>query len=123
MTDSMKSDFDKIPGTVVFDSRKSRLGLGLNRMCGSLNDEQNREAYKNDPEAYMTKYRLTDEQKRAVRDNDWLKMLELGGNIYFLAKLGVIEGKSVQQIDAEMTGVTTEEFIEMMRHGGRNPNG
>lgn len=123
MTDSTKADFDSIPGTVVFDSRKSRLGLGLNRMCGSFTSEQNRESFKADPDAYMTTYRLTDEQKTAVTERDWLKMLDLGGNIYFLAKIGLIDGLNVQEMNAQMTGVTAEEFKEMMRNGGRNPNG
>lgn len=92
-------------------------------MCGSLTKEENRKAFASDPDAYMAKYRLSDEQQEAVRSRDWMRMLELGGNIYFVAKIGLIDGLSVQQMNAQMTGVSAEEFIEMMKQGGRNPNG
>lgn len=118
-----QENFDKIEGTYVFDSRLARKGRALNKMCASLIHEKNREAFLEDKDGYMDQYRLTEEQKQAVKDFDWIRMLELGGNVYFIAKLGVLEGQSVQEINARMTGVSTEEFKAMLADGGRNPNG
>lgn len=123
MADQSAPGFDDIPGTIVFDSRRARLGLGLNKMCGSFTQKEHRDAFVADPDSYMTKFRLSDEQKRAVLDRDWMSMLELGGNIYFVAKIGLIDGLSVQEMNAQMTGVSAEEFVEMMKQGGRTPNG
>lgn len=123
MTKQSESDFDDIPGTIVFDSRRARLGLSLNKMCGSLTSQENRDAFVADPNAYMVKFRLSEEQKSAVVNRDWMRMLELGGNIYFVAKIGLIDGLTVQEMNAQMTGVSAEEFVEMMKQGGRNPNG
>jgi protocatechuate 4,5-dioxygenase alpha chain len=89
----------------------------------SLNDPANREQFRDDLENYMDRYDLTDDQKDAVRRRDWIKMLELGGNIYFLGKIAILDGMSMQQLGALQSGVTTEEFQQMMRDGGRKPNG
>lgn len=112
-------EFDDIPGTVVFDSRKARRGYAMNKMAASLIHSEEREAFKADEEAFMERFGLSDEQKDAVRRRDWMKMLDLGGNFYFLAKIGGIEGLSVQDMNAQMTGVTTEEFKKMLAEGGR----
>ncbi len=111
--------FDDIQGTYVFDSRRARIGLAINNMALSLNTAAGREQFSSDPEEYMERYGLNEEQKDAVRRRDWIKMLQLGGNIYFIAKIGILDGLTVQDIDAQMTGVTTEEFVKMLAEGGR----
>lgn len=111
--------FDDIKGTYVFDSRRARVGLALNNMALALNTVEGREQFTSDPETFMSKYGLSDEQKDAVRRRDWIKMLQLGGNIYFIAKIGIVDGFTVQDIDAQMTGVTTDEFLKMLAEGGR----
>lgn len=116
-------DYDSIPGTVVFDGRRARQGYPLNTMCMSLNEEANRDAFRADPEAYMQRYGLSEEQRQAVRDRDWLRMLDLGGNIYFTLKIASLDGLTTQDVGAAMTDVTADEFREMMRNGGRNPHG
>lgn len=123
MTANQREAFDKVPGTVVFDSRKARLGRALNKMCASFITEESRAQFASDPEEYMTRYSLSEEQKQAVRTLDWTRMLELGGNIYFIAKLGVFKSLTVQDINAKMAGVSVEEFKAMLARGGRNPNG
>ena len=50
-------------------------------------------------------------------------MLELGGNIYFTAKLGATDGRSFQQLAAMMTGSSQEEYANMMLAGGRSAEG
>ena len=112
-------EFDAIPGTVVFDSRKARKGYALNKMSAALKNADDRAAFLADEEAFMERFGLSEAQKDAVRRRDWMKMLELGGNIYFCARIGLVEGLSVQDIDAQMTGVTTEEFTKMLAEGGR----
>ena len=54
---------------------------------------------------------------------DYNRMLELGGNIYFTAKLGATDGHSFQHLAAMMTGSTQEDYAEMMLRGGRTVEG
>ncbi len=108
-----------IPGTTLFDGRQAMKGYQLNKMCYSFNEADNRAAFKADPESYMTKYKLTDPQKDAVRSLNVLQMIEAGGNIYYLAKLAGIFGLSVQDVGAQQTGMTTEAFKEKLLAAGR----
>ncbi|QKV16976.1 protocatechuate 4,5-dioxygenase subunit alpha [Oricola thermophila] len=103
-----------IPGTTIFDGKQAMKGYALNKMCYSFNQAENREAFKADEEAYMEKYGLNEEQKKAVRDRDILAMIEAGGNIYYLAKLAGIFNLSVQDVGAIQTGRTTEEFKQFL---------
>ena len=89
-------DYDDIPGTFVFDAERSRQGYGINMFCMSLMKDQNREAFKANEAEYLTKYPLTAEQREAILKRDYNRMLELGGNIYFTAKLGATDGHSFQ---------------------------
>jgi len=114
---------EEIPGTIVFDSRQSRAGLPLNNLAIALNNKANRELFVADAEEFMARFGLSDEQKDAVRRRDFLKMIELGGNIFFVYKIGMVDGLNVPDIVASMAGQTTEEFTEMMRNGGRKPYG
>lgn len=116
-------DYDDIPGTYVFDGQHSRAGYALNMFALSLNDESNRDAFGADPEGYLDQHNLTPEQRTAVTERDWLAMLRLGGNIYYTFKLAIFDGLTMQQVGAAMSGVTTEEFTQMMIDGGRSIEG
>lgn len=99
-----------IPGTVLFDGETARRGYALNKMCFSLNTERNRQAFLSDESAYMDAYGLTDAQRRAVEARDVLAMLDAGGNVYYLAKLAGALGLGVQDIGAQQTGMSVDEF-------------
>jgi protocatechuate 4,5-dioxygenase, alpha chain len=120
---STARDYDDIPGTYVFDGRRSREGYALNMFCMSLNDPANRDAFSADPEGYLDGWALTPDQRTAVLERDWLGMLRLGGNIYYTFKLAIIDGLSMQDVGGMMSGVSTEEFTEMMVGGGRPIDG
>lgn len=111
-----------IPGTTVFDATQSRLGYRLNTWCMTLQSEENRKAFTEDERAYLKRYDLSAEQRQAVLDRDYNRLLELGGNIYFLSKLAAVDGQSFQQIAASMCGVSAQEFQQMMLDGGRSPH-
>ena len=64
--------------------------------------------------------RMSEEQKQAILDRDLNRCIALGGNIYFLAKIGATDGKSFQFMAASMTGMTQEEYAKMMLAGGRS---
>lgn len=115
--------FEDIPGTYVFDGRRSRQGYPLNKMSAALNRPEEREAFTTDPEAFMERFGLSPEQREAVRTRDWMGMIRHGGNIYFAYKIGVMDGLTVQEVLAAMTGATAEEFKAMMDNGGRQPRG
>lgn len=112
----------EIAGTVIFDGRRSRAGLPLNNLSMALNKKSERERFVADPESFMKQFGLSKDQKEAVRTRNFLRMIELGGNIYFIYKIGMVDGMKVPEIVATMTGQTTEEFLKMMRDGGRSPS-
>ena len=107
-----------IPGTTVFDGKQAMKGYALNKMCYSFNKKENRDAFAADEEGFMEKYGLNDEQKDAIRKRDVLAMIAAGGNIYYLAKLAGIYKLSVQDVGAQQTGMTTEEFKEKLLRQG-----
>ena len=113
-----RHEYDDIPGTYVFNGQRSALGYPLNRMCMSFNDAENRAAFVRDPEAYFAKYGLTDQQRQAVRERDVLRLVRLGGNIYYLAKLAGIYGLNVQDVGAQQTGRSVAEFRAMLVAAG-----
>jgi protocatechuate 4,5-dioxygenase alpha chain len=111
--------FKDIPGTILFDAEQSRIGYHLNQFCMSLMKADNRAAFKADERGYLDRWPMTQEQKQAVLDRDWNRMLQLGGNIYFTSKIAATDSLSFQQIAAMMSGVTQKEYADMMLHGGR----
>jgi protocatechuate 4,5-dioxygenase alpha chain len=112
-----------IPGTIVFDSDEARKGYWLNQFCMTLMTKENRKRFRDDERAYLDEWSMTDEQKQAVVDRDYNRMLGLGGNVYFLSKLFFTDKQSFEQAAASMTGVSREEYREMMLSGGRSPEG
>jgi len=105
-----KHDYEEIPGTYVFDGKVSHTSYALNRMLFSFNQEKNRLAFDQDPAAFATSFGLTFEQKQALLEEDYLELLRLGANVYFLAKLAVPRGMTMQDAGAAFQGITTEEF-------------
>ncbi len=112
--------YDNIPGTVIFDAEMSRRGYHLNQFCMSLLKEQNRERFRLNERAYLDEWAMSEEQKQAVLARDYNKMIALGGNIYFLAKIFATDGKSFQYAAALMTGMAQEDYANMMLKGGRS---
>jgi protocatechuate 4,5-dioxygenase, alpha chain len=115
--------YDDIPGTTVFDAERSREGYHLNQFCMSLMKAENRAAFKSNEAEYLKTWPMTEAQRQAVLARDWNGMISLGGNIYFLAKLFSTDGKSFQHVAAIMTGSSQEAYAEMMKRGGRGPDG
>jgi protocatechuate 4,5-dioxygenase alpha chain len=114
-----EQDYEDIPGTYVFDAERARQGYGINMFCMSLLKRNNREAFKANEAEYLRSFKLTPEQRDAILHRRWNRMLELGGNIYFTAKLGATDGLSFQQVAALMTGSTQQDYADMMLAGGR----
>lgn len=120
---SLNKDYLDVPGTTVFDAEQSRLGYHLNQFCMSLMKSDNRESFKANERAYLDQWPMSEAQKQAVMARDLNRCIGLGGNIYFLAKLGATLGKSFQQMAGSMTGKTEEEYRDMMIAGGRSVEG
>jgi protocatechuate 4,5-dioxygenase, alpha chain len=116
-------EYDDIPGTFVFDADRSREGYHLNMFCMSLMKDENRKAFKADEAKYLDRFPLTPEQREAILKRQYNRMLELGGNIYFTAKLGATDGHSFQHMAAVMTGATQDDYAKMMLGGGRSVEG
>ena len=120
---ALDKPYKDIPGTTIFDAEQSRLGYHLNQFCMSLMQAANRARFKADERAYLDEWPMSEEQKQAVLARDLNRCIRLGGNIYFLAKIGATDGKSFQQMAGSMTGMTEEEYRDMMIGGGRSIEG
>ena len=120
---ALDKPYKDVPGTTIFDAEQSRKGYWLNQFCMSLMKAENRERFKKDERAYLDEWAMTEEQKQAVLARDLNRCIALGGNIYFLAKIGATDGKSFQYMAASMTGMTQEEYAAMMLAGGRSVEG
>ncbi len=107
-----------IPGTTIFDGKMAMIGYALNKMCFSFNGAEARASYLADPEAYFEKFGLNEAQKQACRNKNMLEMIEAGGNIYYLAKFVGIYKLNMQDIGAQQTGVSPDEFREKLRKAG-----
>jgi protocatechuate 4,5-dioxygenase alpha chain len=120
---SFDRPYTDIPGTTVFDADQMRRGYWLNQFCVSLMKPENRERFKADERAYLDEWQMSEEQKQAVIDRDLNRCVDLGGNIYFLSRIGATDGRSFQYMAASMSGVTQDEYAKMMREGGRSVEG
>jgi protocatechuate 4,5-dioxygenase alpha chain len=108
-----------IAGTYIFDSTRSRIGYELNKLAHSLTDVRNRELFRANEEAYMAKYKLTDEQKDAIRKRDWLTLMKkCGGNIYYVYKIGAAVGDGLYHMGAQMRGQSFDEFLATRKSKG-----
>ena len=117
------NEFEDIPGTLVFNTFRSRQGFNLNQFCMSLMKPENREKFKADEAEYLKPWKLTEVQSAAVLKRDYLTMMQNGGNIYFLAKLFSTDGFPYLVAVATMTGMTQEAYSNMMLSGGRKITG
>lgn len=120
---ALDKPYKDIPGTVIFDAEQARRGYHLNQFCMSLMKAENRARFKENERAYLDEWPMSEEQKQAILDRDLNRCISLGGNIYFLAKIGATDGKSFQFMAASMTGMTQEEYAKMMLAGGRSAHG
>ena len=116
---ALDKPYKDVPGTTIFDAEQSRKGYWLNQFCMSLMKPENRARFKANERAYLDEWKMTEEQKQAVIARDLNRCIALGGNIYFLAKIGATDGKSFQQMAGSMTGMTEEQYRDMMVRGGR----
>ena len=117
------AEFDDIPGTRVYTGKRARQGYWMNQFAMSLMKADNRERWKADERAYLNEWPMTQEQRQAILDRDYNRCLDLGGNIYFLAKVFSTDGMSFLQAVGTMTGMSTEDYQAMMVAGGRSPEG
>jgi protocatechuate 4,5-dioxygenase alpha chain len=111
----MRNPLPRIPGTTPFDGEQARKGYALNKMCFSFNSAENRNAFKADEEAYMRQYGLNEQQAAAIRARNVLQLIDAGGNAYYLAKFAGIFGLDMQDIGAQQTGMTKDEFKAKLR--------
>jgi protocatechuate 4,5-dioxygenase alpha chain len=119
---AINKPYKEVPGTTIFDADMARLGFHLNQFCMSLMKAPNRERFKADQKAYLDEWPMSEAQKEAVIARNYNKMMSLGGNIYFLAKIFSSDGISFQAAASTMTGMTQDEYAQMMLSGGRVPD-
>ena len=120
---ALNKPYTDVPGTTIFDAEQAHMGYHLNQFCMSLMKAANRERFRADERAYLEEWPMTPDQREAVLARDYNRMISLGGNIYFLAKIFSTDGLSFQQAVSTMTGMTPEQYVQMMIQGGRSPEG
>lgn len=108
-----------IPGTTIFDSDMARAGYHANQFCMSLMKPENRERFLADERAYLDEWPMTEDQKQAILDRDYLRLQQLGGNVYYFAKIFFTDKKSVQYGSSQMAGMDEADYKAMMMGGGR----
>ena len=120
---ALDKPYKDIPGTTVFDAEQSRRGYHLNQFCMSLMKAANRERFKANERAYLDEWPMTEEQKQGVLARDYNTLLQIGGNVYFLAKIFSTDGQSFELAASRMTGMSQADYRAMMIAGGRSPDG
>ena len=116
---SLEKPYADVPGTTIFDADQARKGYHLNQFCMSLMKAENRARFKADERAYLDEWPMSEEQKQAMLARDYGRLIQLGGNIYFLAKVFSTDGQTYIQAVSTMTGMSVEEYRNMMIAGGR----
>ena len=119
---ALHKPYKDVPGTTVFDTDEARKGYWLNQFCMSLMKPENRARFKADERAYLGEWAMTEQQMQAVLDRDLNRCIALGGNIYFLVKIGATDGVSVQSMCASMANMAEDDYRQMMLRGGRSPH-
>lgn len=117
------AELESIPGTRVFTGQRARQGYWVNQFAMSLMKAENRDRWKADEKAYLADWPMSEEQRQSILDRDYNRLLDLGGNIYFLAKLFSTDGLNFVQAVSTMTGMSVDEYKAMMIAGGRSPDG
>ena len=117
------AEFEDIPGTRVYTASRARKGYWINQFAMSLMNAENRERFKADQRAYLAEWKLSEEAKEALLARDYNRLLDLGGNVYFLSKLFSTDGLSFAEAVSTMTDMTFPEYRDMMLNGGRSPEG
>jgi len=120
MTNAATRPEESIPGTYIFDGNAAMKGYAINKMCYSFNTAENRAEFLKDEDAYCRKYGLNDAQTKAIKEKNVLAMIHAGGNIYYLAKFAGIFHLNVQDVGAQQTGRTVDEFKQFIKSQGEN---
>lgn len=120
---SLDKPYADVPGTTIFDADQARKGYHLNQFCMSLMSAENRARFKAHERAYLDEWPMTEEQKEALLARDYNRLIKLGGNIYFMAKVFSTDGLSYLQAVSTMTGMSVEQYRTMMIEGGRSIEG
>jgi protocatechuate 4,5-dioxygenase, alpha chain len=117
------AELEDIPGTKIFTAARARKGYHLNQFAMSLMKAENRERWKADERAYLDDWPMSEAQKEAILARDYNRCLDLGGNVYFLAKVFSTDGLSFAEAVSTMTDMSFPEYRDMMLAGGRSPEG
>jgi protocatechuate 4,5-dioxygenase alpha chain len=117
------AELEDIPGTKIFTAARARQGYHLNQFAMSLMKPENRERWKADERAYLDEWPMSEDQKQAILARDYNRCLDLGGNVYFLAKVFSTDGLSFAEAVSTMTDMSFPEYRDMMLAGGRSPEG
>ena len=117
------AELDDIPGTRIYTAARARKGYHINQFAMSLMKGDNRERFKADERAYLDEWKLSEDAKEALLARDYNRLLDLGGNVYFLSKLFSTDGLSFAEAVSTMTDMTFPEYRDMMLNGGRSAEG
>ena len=93
---------DLPPDLDLFYEETAPRGIRLNKAAYSLKDAAQRELFASDEEAWMEQFGLTEEEKRLVRERDWIGLWRAGMTIYVMVKLSGVTGTPLPEIGRQM---------------------
>jgi Aromatic-ring-opening dioxygenase LigAB, LigA subunit len=86
----------------LFYEETAMRGIRLNKAAYSLKDEEQRELFARDEDAWMDQFGLTDEEKDLMRRRDWIGLWRAGMTIYVMVKLSGVTGTPLPEIGKQM---------------------
>jgi protocatechuate 4,5-dioxygenase alpha subunit len=102
---------DRIPDTPLLDRARANAGYALNKMAMGLSTPEGRKAFVDDEDAYLDRFSLTEEQRRAVKTRDWAEMVRLGGNLFYILKISAVDPTPIRAIGAAQAGMELQDFL------------
>ena len=82
----------------------------LNNFLHELIKPEFRKQFLADPEPLFQQYELTEEERKLVRDRNWIGMIRYGVIFFLLEKMGAVIGTTNLHIYAAMKGLSLEDF-------------
>jgi protocatechuate 4,5-dioxygenase alpha chain len=99
------------PASFVYTGPMSTRGRNINRFSLSLKIPDNRKSFLADPDAYMTRFNLSDAEKALVRARDWSGLLAAGGHLQAILKIAATLGQNLWHIGAHNAEIPVDEMI------------
>lgn len=101
---------EKLEGTYPFTLERSLKAYRINDFLHRLVIPEHRERFVSDQEGLFEEFKLTEEERTMIREEQWLEMIRYGTTFFVLEKMAPVVGKSNPEVYASMRGEDLETF-------------